>query len=138
MSNPFLTLDISTPSHQALVAITDAAQQAISSLALDNGVLHLFVQHTTCGLMVNENADPDVCRDVLLRLEKMIPWNDVADRHGEGNTAAHLRSILVGSSVSLPVKNGRLHLGTWQGVFLAEFDGPRRRHITATALRADY
>ncbi len=134
MSNPSVTLDIRTPSHQALVPINDSVQQAITTLGLDNGVLHLFVQHTTCGLLVNENADPDVCRDLLLRLEKMVPWNDSDDRHAEGNTAAHLRSILVGGSLSLPVQGGRPKFGTWQGIFLAEFDGPRSRQVTATAL----
>lgn len=136
MSNPSVTLDIRTPDHQALVPITDSAQQAAATLGLDSGVLHLFVQHTTCGLLVNENADPDVCRDVLVRLEKAVPWNDPDDRHAEGNTAAHLRSILTGSSVSLPVIEGRLGLGTWQGIFLAEFDGPRSRRVTATALQS--
>lgn len=103
-------------------------------MKLDNGVLHLFVEHTTCGLLVNENADPDVCRDLLRRLEKLIPWEDSDDRHAEGNTAAHLRSVLVGCDTSVPVENGRLRLGTWQGVFLAEFDGPRTRRVRATAL----
>lgn len=134
MSNPSLTLEIPTPSHQALVTITQPAQQATTTLGLDNGVLHLFVQHTTCGLLINENADPDVCRDLLQRLEKLAPWHDPDDRHAEGNTAAHLRSVLVGSCVSVPVVKGRLGLGTWQGIFLAEFDGPRTRRVLAMAL----
>ena len=118
------------------MSITNPVQEAVETLNLDNGVLHLFVQHTTCGLLVNENADPDVCHDVLRRLEQTIPWDHVGDRHAEGNTAAHLRSIIVGAAVSLPVAKGRICLGTWQGIFLAEFDGPRKRCVMATALKA--
>jgi len=128
-------IEVRTPAHQALVSITAQVNQARDQLGLHDGVLHLFVQHTTCGLLVNENADPDVVTDLLLRFEQMAPWHDPADRHAEGNTAAHLRSVLVGTEVSIPVSDGRLGLGTWQGIFLAEFDGPRTRRVTVTALR---
>ena len=127
---------IRTPSHQALVPITAQVTEALGQLGMNDGVLHLFVQHTTCGLLVNENADPDVVTDLLRRFEQIAPWHDPADRHAEGNTAAHLRSVLVGTDVSIPVSDGRLDLGTWQGIFLAEFDGPRTRRVTVTALRA--
>jgi secondary thiamine-phosphate synthase enzyme len=127
-------IEVRTPSHQALVSITAQAEAACRELGLVDGLLHLFVRHTTCGLLVNENADPDVVTDLLQRLEKIAPWHDPADRHAEGNTAAHLRSVLVGTELSLPVAGGRLDLGTWQGVFLAEFDGPRTRRVTATAV----
>ncbi|MDX1593959.1 MAG: secondary thiamine-phosphate synthase enzyme YjbQ [Gammaproteobacteria bacterium] len=127
-------IEIRTPAHQALVAITDRVEAACRELDLVDGVLHLFVRHTTCGLLVNENADPDVVTDLLRRLEQIAPWHDAADRHGEGNTAAHLRSVLVGCDLTLPVRGGRPDLGTWQGVFLAEFDGPRTRQVTATAV----
>jgi secondary thiamine-phosphate synthase enzyme len=127
-------IEVRTPSHQALVSITAQAEAACRELGLVDGLLHLLVRHTTCGLLVNENADPDVVTDLLQRLEKIAPWHDPADRHAEGNTAAHLRSVLVGTELSLPVAGGRLDLGTWQGVFLAEFDGPRTRRVTATAV----
>ena len=129
-------IEILTPAHQALVPITAQADAACRELGLANGLLHLFVRHTTCGLLVNENADPDVVTDLLRRLEQIAPWHDPADRHAEGNTAAHLRSVLVGTELTLPVADGRLDLGTWQGVFLAEFDGPRTRRVTVTALPA--
>jgi secondary thiamine-phosphate synthase enzyme len=128
-------IEIRTPSHQALVSITAQVSGALGQLDMNDGVLHLFVQHTTCGLLVNENADPDVVTDLLRRFEQIVPWHDPADRHAEGNTAAHLRSVLVGTDVSIPVSDGRLDLGTWQGIFLAEFDGPRTRRVTVTVLR---
>ena len=128
------TFEVATPSHQALVPVTRQVADAVAALGLADGVAHVFVEHTTCGMLVNENADPDVVTDLLRRLERIAPWRDPEDRHAEGNTAAHLRSVLVGGSVSVPVANGRLALGTWQGLFLAEFDGPRRRRVTVTAL----
>jgi secondary thiamine-phosphate synthase enzyme len=127
-------ISIATPAHQALVPITNEVAKALARSGVREGLASLFVQHTTCGLLVNENADPDVARDLLQRLEKIAPWEDPADRHGEGNTAAHLRSALVGTDLSLPVRDGRLMLGTWQGIFLAEFDGPRTRQVMLTVV----
>jgi len=127
-------IEIRTPSHQALVSITAEVEAACREVGLGDGLLHLFVRHTTCGLLVNENADPDVVTDLLRRFEQIVPWRAPADRHAEGNTAAHLRSVLVGTELTVPVAGGRLDLGTWQGVFLAEFDGPRTRQVTVTAL----
>lgn len=128
------TFEVDTPSHQAMVMVTDEVQRAIAALGLRAGVAHVFTEHTTCALFINENADPDVAGDLLRRLEKLVPWHDGADRHAEGNTAAHLRTILLGNSVTVPVEDGRLRLGTWQGIFLAEFDGPRRRRVRISAL----
>jgi len=125
---------VRTPAHQALVAIDREAADAVQRCGLVDGLLHLFVRHTTCGLLVNENADPDVVTDLLRRFEQMVPWHDPDDRHAEGNTAAHLRSVLVGCELTLPVRAGRLDLGTWQGIFLAEFDGPRNRTVSVSAL----
>ena len=130
-------LKISSPTHQALVPITREVNNALAELGLSDGVLHLFVRHTTCGLMINENADPDVATDLIRRLEKLVPWNDPEDRHMEGNTAAHLRASMMGTSLTIPVVKRKLDLGTWQGVYLAEFDGPRTRHIHLTALTAE-
>ena len=94
-----------------------------------NGVCVLFVQHTTCGLTVNENADPDVQTDMLGLLRKVIPQYEPHFKHGEQNSDAHIKSTLVGSSVTVPFENGKLLLGTWQGIYLCEFDGPRERKI---------
>jgi len=131
---PSIRITVPTPSHQALVPVTDKIAQAVGLLGIEEGAVHLFVLHTTCGLLINENADPDVARDILRRLEEMVPWRDPKDHHGEGNTAAHVRSSLVGSSLTIPVQGGSLVLGTWQGVFLAEFDGPRTRQVVVTAV----
>ncbi|MBE6366590.1 MAG: YjbQ family protein [Lentisphaerae bacterium] len=96
---------------------------------LECGICHIFCQHTTAGLTINENADPDVRHDLLKKLDALIPKNESYYRHGEGNSAAHLKSSLMGVSLAVPVRNGRLHLGTWQGVYFCEFDGPRSRQV---------
>jgi secondary thiamine-phosphate synthase enzyme len=129
-------IEVPTPRHQSMVEITRDVGALIRQQGIEDGVVHVFTRHTTCGLFINENADPDVVYDLLLRLENLVPWHDPEDRHAEGNTAAHLRSILVGCSVSIPVRDGRMQLGTWQGIFLAEFDGPRRRQVMLTPLPA--
>ena len=90
-----------------------------------------FVPHTTAGVTINENADPDVMADVAAALEKVVPWR-AGYRHGEGNAAAHVKASLMGSSVHVPVVAGRLRLGTWQGIYLCEFDGPRQRSVWVT------
>lgn len=99
-----------------------------------DGVCVLFVQHTTCGLTVNENADPDVQSDMLGFLRRLIPQHEPHFKHGEQNSDAHIKSSLVGSSVTVPFENGRLQLGHWQGVYLCEFDGPRTRKIALKIL----
>ncbi len=123
---------VPTPGHQAMLDITDEVQRAVTELGLREGVAHLFTRHTTCAVCINENADPDVVGDLLRRMEKLVPWHDPEDRHAEGNSAAHLRTILVGSSESVPVSGGRLQLGTWQGIYLCEFDGPRTREVVVS------
>jgi secondary thiamine-phosphate synthase enzyme len=99
-----------------------------------NGGCLIASQHTTAGLTVNENADPDVVRDMLMQLDEMVPWNHPRFRHMEGNSAAHVKTSLMGSSLVLPVQNGRLVLGTWQSVYFCEFDGPRRRRVVVQLL----
>ena len=94
-----------------------------------DGVCVVFVQHTTCGLTVNENADPDVQTDMLGFLQRLIPQYEPHFKHGEGNSDAHIKSSLVGSSVTAPFEDGRLLLGRWQGIYLCEFDGPRERKV---------
>jgi secondary thiamine-phosphate synthase enzyme len=97
----------------------------------EGSLLHIYVPHTTCGLLINEAADPDVVRDILDALEKMAP-KDYPYRHSEGNGHAHIKSSLLGCSVTIPWAQGKPGLGTWQGIFLVEFDGPRERKVIVT------
>jgi len=98
------------------------------------GVCHVFAPHTTAGIIVNENADPDVCRDFIARFEELVPSKG-SYHHAEGNAHAHIKATLVGQSAAIPIDNGRLALGRWQGIFLAEFDGPRERTVVVTVVR---
>ena len=120
-------LEISTQSHSELRDITSQVQQAVADQGLEDGLCHVFVPHTTAGLTLNENWDPHVRGDLVRALAAMVP--DVNFRHGEGNSPAHLLSTLVGAGQTLLVHRGRLVLGSWQGIYLAEFDGPRRRRV---------
>jgi secondary thiamine-phosphate synthase enzyme len=120
-------LEIRTRAQHELQDVTQLVQQVLRDKGVEEGVCHLFVPHTTAGLTLNENWDPDVQRDLLRALEAMVPA--VPFRHGEGNSPAHLMATLVGASETLLVRGGRLALGSWQGVYLAEFDGPRRRRM---------
>ena len=114
---------------EELVEFTDQVQQKLSEAEAAEGVCFLYVQHTTAGLTVNENADPDVPRDMLHLLRTLIPQHGMGFRHGEQNSDSHIKASLVGSSVSVPFKDGKLLLGRWQGIFLCEFDGPREREV---------
>jgi secondary thiamine-phosphate synthase enzyme len=96
-------------------------------------LLHVYTPHTTCGVVINENADPDVMRDILEGLERIVPRNH-SYRHSEGNADAHIKSVITGSSVSIPLSKGSPVLGTWQGIFLMEFDGPRERKVVITVV----
>ncbi|WP_457624074.1 secondary thiamine-phosphate synthase enzyme YjbQ [Persephonella sp.] len=108
--------------------ITDEVQEVIDESGITDGICYLYVPHTTAGIFINENADPDVKWDIEQTLDKLIPWEN-GYRHIEGNAAAHIKSVLVGTNTFIPIKNGRLMLGTWQGIFFAEFDGPRTRKV---------
>ena len=125
---------VATSAHATLVSITRNIQDCVDELRLQNGLVNCFVLHTTCGLTVNENADPNVAHDLLSRLDRLAPWQCHEDRHREGNSAAHMKSSLLGASLTIPVANGQLVLGTWQGVYLGEFDGPRKRKVFVTAI----
>ena len=96
---------------------------------ITSGVCHLFVTHTTAGLTINENADPDVKYDILAKLERLFPKDEVYFQHCEGNSDAHLKSSFMGSSLTVPIKNGQLDVGIWQGIYFCEFDGPRSRRV---------
>lgn len=124
---------IMTPK-EGFVEITAMVKNELSGSGMSDGLCHVFVPHTTAGITINENADPDVVGDMLAALDKMVPT--LAFRHAEGNSPAHIKASMLGSSVSVPVKDGRLILGTWQGIYLCEFDGPRRRSIVLTVVKS--
>jgi secondary thiamine-phosphate synthase enzyme len=120
-------LEVRTRARSELQDITAQVQQALAGSGVQEGLCHLFVPHTTAGLTLNENWDRDVRGDLVRALAAMVP--DVPYHHGEGNSPAHLMSTLVGASETLLVSGGRLVLGSWQGIYLAEFDGPRQRRV---------
>ena len=120
---------------EELVEFTDQVQQKLTESGADEGVCFLYVQHTTAGITVNENADPDVPRDMLHLLRTLIPQHGMGFRHGEQNSDSHIKASLVGSSVCVPFKDGKLMLGRWQGIFLCEFDGPRGREVVLQIIR---
>jgi secondary thiamine-phosphate synthase enzyme len=122
---------IKVRSHQReeLVEFTNEVQSKLSESEAREGVVVLYVQHTTAGLTVNENADPDVPRDMLHALRTLIPQHGMDFRHGEENSDAHIKASLVGASVTIPFHDGELLLGRWQGIFLCEFDGGRERKV---------
>jgi secondary thiamine-phosphate synthase enzyme len=128
---PITTLQVSTKSRSSLEDITDRLQQAVRATGVGEGQAVVYVPHTTAGLLVNENYDPTVAADILAALERLVP-RDGPYRHGEGNAAAHIRASLVGTSHAFIVQDGQLVLGTWQGIYLAEFDGPRQRRVVVS------
>ena len=121
-------LSIRTHSRSELMDITGLVRDVVYKSKIENGVCYVFVPHTTAGITINENADPSVRQDILAELDKLVPWQGDYS-HLEGNAAAHIKASLVGSSETIPVEKGDLVLGTWQGVFFAEFDGPRQREV---------
>jgi len=125
-------LSFSTSRRTEFVPIGRAVRAAAAELGLRDGWLTVFVPHTTAGVTINEGADPDVASDLERWLDRLVPWRgDYA--HAEGNTAAHAKASLVGSSVRVPVRGGELRIGTWQEIFLCEFDGPRERRVWVAA-----
>ena len=122
-------LDIRTEQRTQLVDITARVAEAVRDAGLREGVVHLWSLHTTCGLTVNEGADPDVARDIGAKLDRLAPKDESFYRHAEGNSDSHVKTSLVGPGVTLLVSDGEVVLGRWQAVFLAEFDGPRTRTV---------
>lgn len=122
------TLSIHSRSRTDFIDITREVQTAVTKIGLKNGLVTVFVPHTTAGVTINENADPDVTADLDRVLDRVVPWTG-GYAHCEGNTAAHAKASLMGASVQIFVHNGRLQLGTWQSVYLTEFDGPRTRKV---------
>ena len=121
--------EVTTRARDQFVDITAQVQEAVRALGLAEGAATVFVQHTTCGLTINENADPAVVADMLRGLDRMVPWSQPFYQHGEGNSAAHLKASMMGFSAVVPVTGGRLDLGVWQALYLCEFDGPRTRRV---------
>jgi len=122
-------LKVRSHTREELVEFTEQVQHELTVSGAQEGMVVLFVQHTTAGLTVNENADPDVPRDMLHLLRTLIPQHGLGFRHGEENSDAHIKATLVGSSVTIPFAEGKLLLGRWQGIFLCEFDGARQREV---------
>jgi secondary thiamine-phosphate synthase enzyme len=122
-------ITVSTNQSTELVDITRPLQMAVGEMGATDGVLYLFCPHTTAALTLNENWDPDVVHDLLLTVDKHIVVPDARHRHSEGNSPAHIKASLFGATTLVFVENGQLQLGQWQGLYLAEFDGPRRRQI---------
>jgi len=123
------TLKVRSHQREELVEITNEVQHKLTESSAKEGIVVLYVQHTTAGLTVNENADPDVPRDMLHALRTLIPQHGMGFRHGEQNSDAHIKASLVGPTVTIPFSDGKLLLGRWQGIFLCEFDGGRERRV---------
>jgi secondary thiamine-phosphate synthase enzyme len=121
------TMSVRTSRRCEMVDVTRQVSSAVTEAGLRDGYAIVFVPHTTAGVTINENADPDVQHDILLTLEELIPHRRRGYRHGEGNSDSHVKASLVGSSETVLVQDGHLVLGTWQGIYFAEFDGPRSR-----------
>lgn len=121
-------LEITTRARSEMLDITGEIRKIAKDSGIKDGICYLYVPHTTAGITINEDADPDVIRDIIDTLERIVPW-DGSYRHSEGNSAAHIKASLMGPSKSIPIENGEILLGRWQGIFFCEFDGPRSRKI---------
>lgn len=125
-------VNVRTNAGTEMVDITSMVQIEVAKSGVTDGICVVFVPHTTAAVTINEGADPDVCRDIIAKLNQMVPRHE-GYRHSEGNSDSHIKASLVGSSVSVLVEGGRLVLGTWQKIFFCEFDGPRSRKIFVKA-----
>jgi secondary thiamine-phosphate synthase enzyme len=123
------SFQVRTREREQFVDITAFVQEAVTQARLPSGTAVVYVPHTTAGVTINENADPDVVRDLLLTLARLVPKDAPGYRHAEGNSDSHVKASMMGSSCQVLVEEGRLVLGTWQGIYLCEFDGPRTRSV---------
>jgi len=126
------SFDVRTGGRDDLLDVTPQLAEAIREAGVSSGQVTVYVPHTTAGVTINENADPDVIHDLLAALDEAVPWKQKFYRHCEGNSAAHVKSTMVGCSAVVPIISGRMALGTWQSVFFCEFDGPRKRRVIVT------
>jgi secondary thiamine-phosphate synthase enzyme len=124
-----IQIELRTNRQTEFVPITDEIQKAVDDSGVENGVCYIYVPHTTAAVTINENADPMVAHDILHVVNRIIPFRDEGYRHMEANSAAHVKACLVGTSETVLIQNRRLVLGTWQGLFFCEFDGPRSRQV---------
>ncbi|MFW9936482.1 MAG: secondary thiamine-phosphate synthase enzyme YjbQ [Candidatus Thorarchaeota archaeon] len=128
----FQKLNVKTPSREILIDISNEVQNLVRSSNIEEGVCRIFIPHTTAGITINENADPSVMKDIINYLNRLIPIGGGLGypfKHGEGNSDAHIKSSIISPSLDILIHNGRLILGTWQGIMFAEFDGPRNRKV---------
>ena len=123
-----IKLDVQTSKHTQMLDITRLVRKAVGDSGISDGICTVFIPHTTAAVTINENADPDVVRDFTAEIDKIVPWED-GYHHMEGNSAAHLKASMIGFSEQIIVDGGKLVLGTWQGIYFCEFDGPRRRNV---------
>ena len=130
-------IKVRSSQREELVEFTDEVRRRLGASGAREGLCLLYVRHTTAGLTVNENADPEVPRDMLHCLRTLVPQHGLGFRHGEQNSDAHIKATLVGSSVTVPFHDGELLLGRWQGIFLCEFDGPRERRVIMTLVSSE-
>ena len=124
-----IALKVKTQYRCEFMDITDDVAKAVRKIRISDGILLIYCPHTTAGITINENADPSVLTDINLKTSKFIDHNDPDYRHGEGNSDSHIKSSFFGASETVIIERGKLVLGTWQGIFFAEFDGPRNREI---------
>ncbi|WP_147805156.1 secondary thiamine-phosphate synthase enzyme YjbQ [Alkalicoccus halolimnae] len=122
-------LPVTTKHRDEMIDITNQVSAQIRESGIKQGVVYIYCAHTTAGITINENADPDVKTDMLMRWDEVYPWEHEQYRHMEGNTASHLKASTVGASQAVIIENGRMILGTWQGIYFCEFDGPRSRNV---------
>jgi secondary thiamine-phosphate synthase enzyme len=120
-------IHLQSKNHDEMIDITAQVEKLLAQGTVQEGLVVVYSSHTTAGIMINENADPDVQKDILRRLGETYPWNNAEDRHLEGNSAAHLKASTVGTSQTIIIHDGKLLLGRWQGIYFCEFDGPRMR-----------
>lgn len=127
------TVAVRTTQHTQFVNIDREVQRVVEQSGVREGLVHVYVPHTTAGVTINENADPDVVKDIIAALDRAVPWN-AGYAHAEGNAAAHVKASMMGFSQTVPVSGGRLAFGTWQTLYFCEFDGPRSRQIIVTVM----
>lgn len=123
-----ITETLQTARRDEMIDITRKVASIVAREGIQNGLAVVYCPHTTAGITIQENADPDVKHDILMRLNEVYPWEHPKYRHAEGNTASHLKALTTGTSQTILINGGKLALGTWQGIYFCEFDGPRTRH----------
>jgi secondary thiamine-phosphate synthase enzyme len=130
------TFQVKTSKQTEFIDITRSVQEAVKKTGVEEGICFIFIPHTTASVTINENADPSVSQDIIMELNKVVPFQD-RYQHLEGNSPAHIKASLIGCSQTVFVESGKLALGTWQGIFFCEFDGPRNRKVYVKVVRAE-